>query len=290
MSVRNKSIAFLAITFAISWGVIFTGWSLGVRDGSGAASILFLSMTGPAIAALICAFAFEPAGSRRAALGLKWTPNLWWLIAWAGMIALAALSVLLTVLLSGQHYVPAGENVRAALTAEGQDISAAPAFMYSTEGLLLLAALVAAPVNFVLLTITEELGWRGYLHHLWRPASFWSASIRTGAVWGAWHGPAILLFGLNYPENPELGVFLFVFYCVLLSAIMTFLRDRGRSVIAAGIAHGTLNSIASLTLASLSAPAFPWNGIVGIGGFLALALAVAGVWRLQQSKAAAPAG
>lgn len=286
MSLRTKTIAFLGITFAISWGLIFTFWNMGVRDPTGAATVLFGSMLGPAIAALICTFAFEPKGQRLSALGLHWTPNRWWLAAWAGVLAIAALSVLLTIVLSGQHYVPAGDSVRAALAAQGQDISAAPSFLYSTEGLLLMAVLVAAPVNFLLLTLTEELGWRGYLHHLWRGGGFWRSSINTGAVWGVWHAPAILLYGLNYPDNADVGVFLFVLYCVLLSPIMTFLRDRGRSVIAAGIAHGTLNSVGALTLAPLSAPDFPWNGIVGIGGFLALAIGVGVVWQLRRGETA----
>jgi len=285
MSVRNKSIAFLALSFLLSWGVVFACWAAGVREANLVGLVLVCMMAGPAIAALICAFAFEPKGQRRAALGLHWTPNLWWLIAWAGVLIIAALSVLLTTLLSGQSYVPIGEAARAAAIAQGQDVSQIPPFALSTSFIFAMAIFVGAAINSVILTFTEELGWRGYLHHLWRPAGFWRCSLNCGAMWGAWHAPAILLYGLNYPDNADIGVFIFVFYCVLLAPIMTFFRDRGRSVIAAGIAHGAFNAVGGLTVGSLSAPAFPWNGIVGIGGFLALALGVGAVWWLRRGEA-----
>jgi hypothetical protein len=283
MSVRNKSIAFLSLCFALSWAVVFGCWAAGVRDATLVGLVLVCMMAGPAIAALICAFAFEPRGQRRAALGLHWKPNRWWLFAWAGVIAIAALSVVLTLLFSGQFFVPIGEAARAAALAQGQDLSRTPAFALSSEFIFAMALLIAPVINTLVLTFTEELGWRGYLHHLWRGAGFWRCSLNTGAIWGAWHAPATLLYGLNYPDNADIGVFLFVFYCVLLAPIMTFFRDRGRSVIAAGVAHGTFNAVGGLTIGSLSAPAFPWNGIVGIGGFLALALAVAAIWWLQRS-------
>lgn len=286
MTVRNKSIAFLGLSFAISWSVVFGCWFGGVRDMALVGLVLTAMMAGPAIAALICTFAFEPKGKRLTALGLHWTPNLWWLIAWAAVIVIAALSVLLTILFSGQHVVPIGDAAAAAAIAQGQDISQIPPLALSTEFIFFMALIPAAAINAVILTFTEELGWRGYLHHLWRPAGFWRCSLNTGALWGAWHAPAILLYGLNYPDNAEVGVFLFVFYCVLLAPIMTFFRDRGRSVIAAGIAHGAFNAVGGLTLGSLSAPAFPWNGIVGIGGFLTLALAVAAIWWLRRRESA----
>jgi membrane protease YdiL (CAAX protease family) len=135
-----------------------------------------------------------------------------------------------------------------------------------------------------ILTLTEELGWRGYLHYLWRPAGFWRASLATGAIWGFWHAPIIYLFGLNYPTERPLGIGLFVIYCMLLAPIMTLVRDRAGTVWAAGLAHGTINAVAGLTIVSLSNPAFPWNGMVGIGGFIALALAVAAIALLARPK------
>ncbi len=278
MTTTQKSILFLALSLVLTWVVVFGAWAMGWQASPQTATLaLALSMFGPAIAALICAFAFEK-GRRVEALGLSFKPNWWWLLAWLIPLALAAGAVAFTLLLSGRTYVDIGTTIIAA--AEQQDPAQGAQLRDIPHlGLITIAAsaIIGGLINTPILTFSEELGWRGYLHHLWRPAGFWRASLATGVVWGIWHAPAILLFGLNYPENRELGVALFVVWCTLLSPIMTLVRDRGGSVWAAGILHGTANAVGGLTLAALSAPGFPWNGIVGIGGFLVLALGVVGV-------------
>ncbi len=273
MSKTNKSIIFLVLTFAISWGVTFGAHYSGLRETLSPVVVLMAMMAGPAIAALICAFAFEK-GRRIEALGLKFKPNLWWVWAWLIPLALAALSVAATLLLGGKAYIDPGQAALAAAEAAGQDVSQVPPMLVSTWFLVAVSAVVGALINTPILTFTEELGWRGYLHDLWRPAGFWRASIGTGVIWGFWHLPAIMLYGLNYPSAPLVGVGLFVIWCALLSPIMTLIRDRGGSVWAAGITHGTINAIAGLTILSIQEPNFPWNGFVGIGGFVALALGV----------------
>ena len=60
MSTTGKSVVFLALTFALSWGAAIGGWALGAANRlEGTLVSLVLMMTGPAIAALVCAFAFE---------------------------------------------------------------------------------------------------------------------------------------------------------------------------------------------------------------------------------------
>lgn len=288
MSRTAKSIVFLAIAFAVSWGVTIGAHFAGLsRQAQMALPILTLMMTGPAIAALACAFAFEK-GRRIEALGLSFKPNAWWLWAWLAPIALAAASVIATVLLSDRSYVDIGAGVRQLAEAQGQDLSTAPPFLLSTLFIVGASVVLGALINMPILTFTEELGWRGYLYDLWRPGGFWRASLATGAVWGVWHAPAIYLYGLNYPSDRELGVGIFVLFCVLLSPIITLVRERGGSVWAAGLFHGTINAVGGLTLAALSNPVFPWNGIVGLGGFVALALGV-GATALVLQRRAAPA-
>lgn len=292
MSTTMKSIIFLGLAFAISWtitlGAHFAGLSANPQM---AVPILALMMTGPAISALICAFAFEK-GRRAEALGLKFKPNIWWLWAWLIPLTLALLSVVATILLSDRSYVDIGEATRQVAEAQGQDLSQAPAFLLSTAFIVGVGIVFGSLINTPILTLTEELGWRGYLHDLWRPCGFWRASLGTGLVWGLWHAPAIYFYGLNYPANRELGIGLFVIFCMLMSPIMTLVRDRAGSVWAAGIFHGTINAVGGLTIAALSSPTFPWNGIVGIGGYIALALGLLVVIVLQRGgvrSEAAPA-
>ena len=276
MSTTNKSIIFLALAFAISWAIAIGGHFAGLKESLGPYGptlLLTAMMAGPAIAALICAFAFEK-GRRVEALGLQFRPNIWWLLAWLIPIAIAAISVAATVLLSDRAYVDIGEASRRVAEAQGQDLSQVPPLLLSTPFIVGMAITVGALINMPILTVTEELGWRGYLHDLWRPSGFWRASLGTGFVWGVWHAPAIFFYGLNYPDNAVLGVGLFTLYCMMLAPLLTLVRDRGASVWAAGLMHGTFNAVGGLTLGMLSQPTFPWNGIVGLGGFVALAIGV----------------
>ena len=277
MTKTNKSIVFLTITFAISWAVVIGGWALGWHENPGLiTAVLAASMFGPSIAAFICAMAFEK-GRRAEALGLRFKPNWWWLAAYLMPIVIGAASVALSIAFGASTYVDLGAAVVTMVEQTAPEQSAAVRAMAPYLGIIVLAQalLLGALVNSVVLTFSEELGWRGYLHDLWRGAGFWRASLSTGFIWGVWHAPAILLFGLNYPDNRAVGVGLFIAFCMLLAPILSFVRDRGASVWAAGVFHGTFNALGGLTLMTLSNPAFPWNGIVGIGGFAALAAGVA---------------
>ncbi len=287
MSTTNKSIIFLGIAFAISWAITIGAHFAGLSQNAQlAVPILAAMMTGPAIAALICTFAFEK-GRRVEALGLRFKPNLWWILAWLIPILVAVGSVAATVLLSGHQYVDIGAAVRTAAEAQGQDLSQAPAFATNTWFIVGMAVVFGALINMPILTFTEELGWRGYLYGLWRPSGFWRTSIGTGVVWGIWHAPAIFFFGLNYPDDRTLGLGLLVLFCVLLTPIITLVRERSGSVWAAGLFHGTFNAVGGLTLAAISTPAFPWNGIVGIGGFAALAVGALAALLLHRPTAPA---
>ena len=101
---------------------------------------------------------------------------------------------------------------------------------------------------------------------------------------GLWHAPAIYLYGLNYPNDRLLGIGLFTVYCTLLAPLVTLMRERGGSTWAAGIFHGVFNAVAGLSILWLSDPSFPWNGVVGIGGFVALAVGVAAAALLRPGR------
>lgn len=290
MSAANKSIIFLLLTFAISWAVAIGGWSAGVtNEPLGAFFILFGMMLGPSIAAVICAFAFEK-GRRIKALGLQFKPSWWWLFAYLIGLVLCAGSVAFTVLLSDRELGDLHANILLAAQQAGQDTSQLEAL--PLVPIVLFQALVAGSLINSVMTLSEELGWRGYLHDLWRPSGFWRTSLATGAIWGVWHAPAIYLIGHNYPDERALGVVMFIGFCMLLAPIMTLVRDRAGSVWSAGILHGTINAVGGVTALTLSNPAFPWSGLTGIGGFVALAIGVALIVLLRAGKTtdtAAPA-
>lgn len=283
MSTTHKSIVFLGLTFMFSWGAAIAGWRLGTEaDPLALWATLTTMMAGPALAGVICALIFDK-GRRIAALGLHFKPNWWWLLAYLIPVALCAASLGATIMLSGRALGDLGENVLAAVAQAGQDTSKLENLPLAPL-VLAQALIVGALVNSVALTFTEELGWRGYLYGLWRKAGFWRTSLGTGVIWGVWHAPAIYLFGHNYPDQRLLGVGLFTIFCVLMTPIITLVRDRSGSVWAAGIFHGTFNAVGGVVVLCLADGSFPWNGVVGIGGFVALALGVAAVLLLNPSK------
>lgn len=204
---------------------------------------------GPSTAGVACALLFER-GRRAVALGIGIRPNWWWFGAYGLGIAFSAVSLAATISI-------------------GHGAIVGP----SSVPLFALSALVINPiVQMALAILAEELGWRGYLYGVWRRLGFWRCSLATGLVWGVWHAPGIVLFKLNYPDYPWIGAAIFVPFCVLAAPLMTLLRDRGGSVIAAGVFHGTVNAtdIAIMMLAKSASPL--WQGNTGIGGFIAVVL------------------
>lgn len=277
MSTIGKSLIFLALAFAISWGVAIGGWAAGAaRTPLLALAALTAMMFGPSIAALICVTAFEQ-GRRRQALGLFFKPNWWWLAAWVIALVIAYGASLITALAGQARLTDFAQNyfAQARLAAPEQTAAIDQAAAIPGIGWLILGQglVLGTLINTVALTVSEELGWRGYLYDLWRRFGFLRYTLATGAIWGLWHAPAIYLYGLNYPDHRLIGIPIFVAFCILYSFPFTLVRDRGRSVIAAAILHGTGNAVAGLAMLTLSGAAFPWMGVVGIGGFVMLALA-----------------
>jgi uncharacterized protein len=109
-----------------------------------------------------------------------------------------------------------------------------------------LISLFALPLLALLnipFTFGEEWGWRGYLLPQLLPLGQWHALLISGAIWGFWHAPVILL-GYNYPEHPVLGVFLMAIFCVIVGTILGWTRLATGSVWPAVLGHASINASA----------------------------------------------
>lgn len=103
--------------------------------------------------------------------------------------------------------------------------------------------IVTLPLQSLLLipfTFGEEYGWRGYLLPQLLPLGQWPALLLTGAIWGVWHAP-LLLIGWNYPKHHVLGVLLFTIALTIIGTLIGWTRLATGSVWPAVIAHAALD-------------------------------------------------
>ncbi|TKJ96601.1 CPBP family intramembrane metalloprotease domain-containing protein [Plantibacter flavus] len=107
-----------------------------------------------------------------------------------------------------------------------------------------LVQLLTLPLGVLVASLSafgEELGWRGWLLPNLLPLGTWPALLLSGAIWGVWHAPLILL-GYNYQRTDVLGLLLMMGWCMLLGVLIGWLRLRSASVWPAVIAHGAVNA------------------------------------------------
>ncbi len=268
---RTRGLAlFFAVNFGLSWSI---AWILSARGGlesTYAVSLMIAYMAGPALGALVTAWVYDR-GRMKEALGLVFKPNAYWIVALILPFIIVTLSVLFSLLGHNVELVSPIVGFRDALLQKNVDTDALP---LSIETLFWVQMLIGLPLGIAinaLVLLSEELGWRGWLWGRWRGLGFWRSNLAIGFVWGVWHAP-IIVMGYNYPGMPVWGPVIMVVFTMLMSPLIGWVREKGGSVFAASIFHGTINALAGLSLLVLSNAQMPWRGMVGLGGMFALAL------------------
>ena len=118
--------------------------------------------------------------------------------------------------------------------------------------LLLLIILFA--INFVIPSLVEEIGWRGFaLPRLQEHFGALWASLILGLLWGLWH-----FHPLNFPSYQSV-IFWFVLSTICASVIYTWLYNHTRgSVLIAALFHASNN------VSEFVVPVAPFNTGVGV--------------------------
>ncbi len=166
-------------------------------------------------------------------------------------------------------------------------------------GLVVAAQFMMIPVGALInapLAFGEEVGWRGWLLPALRPLGVWPALLLSGAFWGFWHSPLILL-GYNYGLTDGTGVLLMMLACTLFGVLLGWTRLRTASVWPAVFAHGAFNASAglgALVIAAGSPTPEAWLasplGVITCGVFAVLIVLLAAVGQFRGSRLAARLG
>ncbi|MFF2274444.1 CPBP family intramembrane glutamic endopeptidase [Agromyces sp. NPDC058126] len=166
-------------------------------------------------------------------------------------------------------------------------------------GLVVAAQFLMIPVGAVInapLAFGEEVGWRGWLLPALRPLGVWPALLISGAFWGFWHSPLILL-GYNYGLTDGTGVLLMMLACTLFGVLLGWTRLRTASVWPAVFAHGALNASAglgALVIAAGSPLPEAWLasplGLITCGVFAVLIVLLVAAGQFRAARLAARLG
>ncbi|MFR9729575.1 CPBP family intramembrane glutamic endopeptidase [Saccharopolyspora sp. MS10] len=270
-------LSFVGLTYAISWAMTVPLWVTGAGLTWEWAPLLLVAMLFvPAVSAVVVTRWISPVPAPWRAVGVigGGGPRSWWgkaVLAWLGPLVLMLLALLLGSLLGvyradwtgfsglAEQFGSAGEGIPPSLV------------LVQFVQVVLLGWLNVLPA------IGEEIGWRGYLTSALLPLGQPAAFLVTGLLWALWHAP-LLILGYNYPNAPVVVAFIMMgCFCVLLSALLGWLRLASGNVWPAAIARGFVNAAAGFGIL-FSASGSPVDnissGLLGWSGWLVLALAV----------------
>ncbi len=174
------------------------------------------------------------------------------LIAWFVPTLLTILGAILYFLIFPQHFdlsgqyliVNNGEGSLSQLQAKG--------ISYSLLVLInVFTCLTYGPLINIVLTIGEEVGWRGFLYpQLKIKYGKNKGRLLGGIIWGVWHWPIIGLigyeYGVNYIGFPIVGMLIFCIFTVAFGILCDWLYEKSSSIWFPAICHGAINAVGKL--------------------------------------------
>lgn len=255
-------ILYVVLAYALAWLVAVPLWAGGRGLGDPLFTVYALvMMLTPTVAALLVARFAERPGNRPGGPGIARSLGLWPLKPVGPFLAFLAAGLLLPILLvmgglllgAALGLYPADfANLSALRSLMAQQVPQAAAQVNALPAGLLIAGqlfnvLIGSFINLVP-ALGEEIGWRGWLVSRLEPMGKTATVLLSGAVWGLWHAPLILL-GYNYPGVPGwLGLAAMMGFTISFGAVLAWLRLASGSVWPAALAHGALNAAAGLFL------------------------------------------
>lgn len=225
---RHQILAFVALTFAISWAIWWgmASMSLGIATSEGYVMNI-VALSGPSITAIVLSVVLGGGSLRRLLDGLSVAraSARWVIVALVLPLAMIVVAIAISVLAFG-----------------------APTPVI-TIGLLGVLAREFVRILFLGGPLGEELGWRGFaLPRLQARHTAYRASLLLGLIWGLWHIPLYFVPGTGQFEtvsggtDPAFAIGAFVVWTIGLSILFTWLFNESRgSLIVVILFHTSIN-------------------------------------------------
>jgi membrane protease YdiL (CAAX protease family) len=276
--VKKRLIIFVALTIAIAWIIFMLIPICGLTYGSGLSVILLAAaMFVPALSSILTRLITKE-GFKKMYLRPNFKGNIkHYLLIYFGPTVLLLLSAAFYFLIFPGQFDPDLTVLKELAASTGKPGLSASTLLITQ----VLQLAIIGPVINIIPTLGEELGWRGYLLPKLRMFfSDRSALVITGAIWGIWHLPVIVMghnYGTDYPGYPWLGILAMIVFCVMLGTIEGYISIKLESVIPAAMIHSALNAGAGLPLYMIKSG---YNTLLGptvvgfIGGLPFIVLAV----------------
>jgi membrane protease YdiL (CAAX protease family) len=268
--------AYMGLAFGFSWAIfgiafLFFGKDMG-QTVMTVVSVLF--MFGPLLSTLALE-RFSDKKFKASSLLIRFKFNQWILLAIVLMPLYALMSFGISLIFPSVSYDPemTGMMERFAQSFSPEELEEmkqqAEDLPIPLALLMVIQAIIAGPTINAFFAFGEELGWRAFMLRAMGKWKFWPAALFSGAIWGLWHAPLILM-GHNYPEHPVMGVGMMILWCMALSPLFVYLTLVSKSSINAAIMHGTLNAAAGLAIVYAYGSDL-MIGVTGLGGILVAA-------------------
>ena len=287
MSKGQRLAFFLYGTFLMTIAVDGTFHFLGVKyEGAQAMFVGLITMAVPAVVAIIIQKAMlkerviEPLG-----LLPKWSP--WYLVALLLPAAVALLTLAISPLFKGVsydfHLTHLIEQFATSKPAASATIKKFAEFPVPPVITMLLPALAAGASVNAIGTLGEEIGWRGFLF-VNLGGNFWKRAAITGAIWGVWHTP-IVLMGHNKIGSMPVNLLATYAFCFLWAFLFNYLREASQSLLPCAVMHGTINALGNYAMQLTSGGTQATVSCLGGAGLIALAIVSALVLGLDSQRA-----
>jgi membrane protease YdiL (CAAX protease family) len=229
-------LAFIALTFALSWSIWIATWLLTGRPASiGTSSGMMIAIYAGSFAPGVTAAILYGLSGRKAVLGWLRTFiqfRCGWRAYAAALVPIPVTLLLLTVVLG---YTPRLDRAHG-LPAVAFYLTLFPVSLFNG---LATVAMGAGPLG-------EEGGWRGFLlPRLLERCGEVRASVLVGVAWALWHLPIMAMFA-DWRGGVGLALYLplYVAGVIALSLVMTRVwRIGGGSLVPCIWLHGVINAL-----------------------------------------------